>query len=194
MGRSRPNFSPKLEPIHRTTKEAVFLDDVRALDHYLSLTTIKRKIRQLVNQKWQREWNRGESGRQVHNLFPKIPTTRYISKFSRNKESRIIRVISGHSRLKDHMHKIKLAENPCCSCSEARQTVRHIIMDCPTLSVQRQIMIDNIDEAYSEHQIPSVERVINFNTLLTSFQCDSKIKLSILKAVIKFLDSVTYEI
>ena len=182
------------EMADKSAKEAVFLDDVRALDHYLSLTTIKRKIRQLVNQKWQREWNRGESGRQVHNLFPKIPTTRYISKFSRNKESRIIRVISGHSRLKDHMHKIKLAENPCCSCSEARQTVRHIIMDCPTLSVQRQIMIDNIDEAYSEHQIPSVERVINFNTLLTSFQCDSKIKLSILKAVIKFLDSVTYEI
>ena len=108
-----------------------------------------------------------------------------------------IRVISGHSRLKDHMHKIKLAENPCCSCSEARQTARHIIMDCPTLSVQRQLMIDNIDEAYSEHQVPSADRhdrVINFNTLLTSFQCDSKIKLSILKAVIKFLDSVTYEI
>ena len=108
--------------------------------------------------------------------------------------ARVIRVISGHSRLKDHMHKINLAENPCCSCSEARQTVRHIIMDCPTLSVQRQIMIDNIDEAYSEHQIPLVDRVINFSTLLTSFQCDSKIKFSILKAVIKFLDSVTYEI
>ena len=142
------------EMADKSAKEAVFLDDVRAQDHGLSLTTIKRKIRQLVHQKWQREWNRGESGRQVHNLFPTIPTNRYISKFSRNKESRVIRVISGHSRGKDHMHKINLAENPCCSCSEARQTVRHIIMDCPTLSVQRQIMIDNIDEAYSEHQIP----------------------------------------
>ena len=62
------------------------------------------------------------------------------------------KLISGHSHLKDHMHKIKLAENRCCSCSEARQTVKRIIMDCPTLSVQRQIMKENIDEAYSEHQ------------------------------------------
>ena len=95
------------------------------------------------------------------------------------------------------MHKIKLAENPCCSCSEARQTVKHIIMDCPTLSVQRKIMIDSTDEAYSEHQIPMVDRAIHFSTLPTSFQCDSKSKLSILKVVIKylnFLDSITYEI
>ena len=70
------------EMADKSAKEAVFLDDVRAQDHGLSLTTIKRKIRQLVHQKWQREWNRGESGRQVHNLFPTIPTNRYISKFS----------------------------------------------------------------------------------------------------------------
>ena len=41
----------------------------------LSLTTIKRKIRQLVHQKWQREWNGvNQDACQVHNLFPTIST------------------------------------------------------------------------------------------------------------------------
>ena len=68
------NLEPN-EMAEKSAKEAVILDEVRAQHHDLSLTTIERKIRQLVHQKWQREWNWSESGCQVHNLFPTIPTS-----------------------------------------------------------------------------------------------------------------------
>ncbi len=73
-----------------------------------------------------------ESGRSdsvLHELFPAIPKLGYKSLHQRHAESKLIRVLSGHSRLNNHMHRLALADDPCCECGPARRPVAHVLMN-----------------------------------------------------------------
>ncbi len=97
---------------------------------HVSLSTLNALTRRNTRRKWQRAWNRSDTG--LHELFPG-----YKSLHHHPAESKLIRVLSGHFRLNNHMHRLGLADNPCCESGPARQTVSCVLMDCPLLSTQR---------------------------------------------------------
>ncbi len=103
----------------------------------------------------------------LHELFPAIPKLVYKSLDHRHAESKLIWVLSGHSRLNNHMHRLGLADDPCCECGPARQTVSHVLMECPLLSTQRQYMINAIEIMYVRDNVPAWERQLHLNTLLS---------------------------
>ncbi len=59
-----------------------------------------------------------------------------------------------------------LDNDPCCECGPARQTLSHILMDCPLLSTQRQHMTNTIEIMYVRDNLPAWERRLLLNTLL----------------------------
>ncbi len=115
-------------------------------ESHISLSTLKLLIRRNTLRKWQRAWNRSHSI--LHELFPAIPKLGYKSLHHCSAESKLIRFfLSGHSRLNNHMHRLGLADDPCCG-EPACQTVSHVLMDCPLLSTQRQHMVNAIEIMY----------------------------------------------
>ncbi len=88
-------------------------------ESHVSLSTLKALTRRNTRRKWQRAWNRSDSV--LHELFPAIPKLGCNSLHHGNAESKLIRVLSGHSRLNNHMHRLGLTDHPCCECGPARQ-------------------------------------------------------------------------
>lgn len=187
------NLKPN-ELADQAAKHAVSLVKDESTNQTLALSTIKKQIKSHLNKKWQREWNRGETGRNVYELCPIIPSNKFISIQSRRKESKLLRIISGHSCLKDHMHKLNLSESPCCECSDERQTVQHIVMDCPLYNEERKNLQDCIESIYVEHNTPMWERVINLNSLLMPTHNNIETRNKINNALINFIDSIHLQI
>ena len=51
---------------------------------------------------------------------------------TREQQSVLVRLRTGHNRLNWHMHrKLKLVPSPTCPCGEADQTAEHILQSCP---------------------------------------------------------------
>ena len=52
---------------------------------------------------------------------------------SRSEQVCIVRLRTGHSRLRHHMHtKFRIGESAVCPCGTAPMTVEHLLQDCPT--------------------------------------------------------------
>ncbi len=50
--------------------------------------------------------------------------------------------------LNNHMHRLCLADDFCCDCKPAWQTVSHVLMECPLLCTQWQHMTNAIEIVY----------------------------------------------
>ncbi len=92
----------------RVAKSAA--ENVIPLENSLvSITTLKGEIKTTVYKKWQRSWN--IINEPIHKLFPDLPKSiaRFKSVHHRIADSRFIRTATSHSRLNDHMFKLKLS-------------------------------------------------------------------------------------
>ena len=80
-------------------------------------------------------------------------------------EVKTVRLITGQTRLKANMHRMKIAESPLCACALAPQTIEHVFSDCPCLSDCIDKLHNGLDYIYSELDTPPYER----NTQLLNF-------------------------
>ena len=158
-----------------------------------TILAIKSCLRKEATNKWQRAWNR-ESGSECYQHIPVVPRTRYKSTHNRALESKYLRLLTGHSRLKNHIHKLFKEESPCCDCSQERQTPIHIVMECPLHSEARNILFDNIDLTYAKHNTPIWEREITFWDLFTPHHSDPSTRREIRYHLFKFLDTLSLAI
>ena len=85
---------------------------------------------------------------------------------SRKAETSIIGCLTGHTRLNEHMAKLKLKPSPDCSCKTGKQTVDHILLNCPLYSADREILHDNIEYIYHKNKVPVVNRESSIRNLL----------------------------
>ena len=57
---------------------------------------------------------------------------------------------TGHSRLRSNLYRMKLAESPSCECGTTRETIEHVIYECPLLQEDRQVAIDAIGHRWRD--------------------------------------------
>ena len=76
------------------------------------------------------------------------------SLMSTKAESRLLRLISGHNCLKEHMHRIKFATTPNCSCGLDVQSAEHVLISCPNHEKERLHLHLKIEHAYHIHNVP----------------------------------------
>ena len=97
-----------------------------------------------------------------------VCSTIFKSIMSRQAEIRYHRLILGHSRLNDHMHRImpNVAESPNCSCGEDRETSQHFLFHCKNYYTHRAALIDNIEKGFISTNTHLSLRSIDTFTLL----------------------------
>lgn len=156
-----------------------------------SMSSLKSSLKTVTHKKWQKSWERGSEC--YHNL-KSIPKTRYISTHNRKLESKYIRLLTGHSRLNDHLSKLFPIDTPCCDCSRERQTPQHIVMACPLYDNPRRTLFDNIDLTYAKHHTPIWERNISFWDIFIPSHSDPSTRKEIRNHLFKFIDSLKVSI
>ena len=58
---------------------------------------------------------------------------------SREQQSVLVRLRTGHNRLNSHMHrKLKLVPSPSCPCGQGDQTAEHVLQTCPLFNQARE--------------------------------------------------------
>ena len=152
---------------------------------------LKNIIRRTSLQKWQHYWSNSISGSHLKQIMPNIPSKRNKSITNKMQETRKIRVISGHDKLKSHKFRLKHSSSPACDCGYPEQSEEHILLHCQLYSTQREILEDSIDSLYNQHNIPIGKRTIGLNTLLDPHSClPAAVRDKVNLAVHNFLGSL----
>ena len=153
----------------------------------------RKHIRGFVTKVWQRQWNRLGQQRLLQRCYPTVKHSRLRSGLTRRASSAKIRLLSGHNCLAEHLHRIKFKASPNCPCGSDRQDANHIILHCPSLSDQRNTLVNDIDYVYCKHNIPPYKRTMSLTDILAP-QHDMKTNLEIDLAFSKFINSCPFKI
>jgi hypothetical protein len=57
---------------------------------------------------------------------------------------------TGHSRLKSDLYRMKLVDSAGCECGATRETIKHVIYECPLLREDRQIAIEAVGHRWRD--------------------------------------------
>ena len=88
-----------------------------------------KEIKTLLKQSMKMKWSRKNGGYK--------PELDNINSLSRNEQTKIFRLRTGHCGLRAHLHKMGLRDTAACSCGALKQTPEHILQDCPDFARQR---------------------------------------------------------
>lgn len=84
--------------------------------------------------KWQRKWTQTTKRRTTKEYFP------YVSEGLKMKlqlTQNFTAIVSGHGKMRDYLHRLKIIEEPTCPCGKGDQTTDHIIYACERLTKER---------------------------------------------------------
>ncbi len=96
---------------------------------------IRAKIRSHSLPKWNTVWQTSHTGAITRLFFPDIYSTNILR--GRDIDHLTIQILTGHSRLNGHLHRMKLIQHPACLCGAPIETVQHFLFSCPIFNPQR---------------------------------------------------------
>ena len=109
--------------------------------HFAPLFSAHRqRVKELIQKQWQEEWNSSTKGGQLRILDPKLPgkhACKMYYKRSRREANLLAQIRTGHSWLKSYRKRFGKAQDDECECG-ARETLAHVLIDCPRLRGLRQ--------------------------------------------------------
>ena len=159
----------------------------------ITITDAKSITKEALAKRWQRRWKLSNTGSLMHQCYPKVSTSRYRSTMSTQAEARHLRLLTGHNCLKEHMHRIKYAATPTCSCGLGTQSAEHVLLNCPNHKKERLQLHLKIEHTYHIHNIPFQNRTSSLKNTLSPNH-NKGVNTTILKATGIFLDSLDLKI
>lgn len=129
-------------------KEAVGLKETHPFRHLVSRE--KGYIRYQIMKDWEREWKTSKNGghlRQIDTTLPSIHARRLYDPLPRPRAYLLTQLHTGHSFLATYAKRRRFSENDQCECG-ARETVAHVLMECPKLSTLRRSLQQQIRESF----------------------------------------------
>jgi ribonuclease HI len=95
---------------------------------------------------WQDRWDRSDMGRYAHSIFPTIPKKPWFTKLEAERHviTTINRMISNHTCLGTHLHRIGIRENQLCPCGEDYETLDHVLWACARYRAERRNMVSEL--------------------------------------------------
>ena len=109
------------------------------------LTDCIVRIKSIYHDKWVEEWKKFGQITNTHyyQIQNKIPTKPWFknSSLSRSTITTINRLRFNHGKFPAHLYKIKITENPNCSCGEYGD-INHILFNCPLYIPQSKVLYD----------------------------------------------------
>ena len=168
----------------RTAAEEAFQQN---LDVTLSYPEAKSFVRKAINNQWQKLWNRANVGRHLHHYRPSVTSKSYRSFHSKSGESKLNRVLLGHTRLKSHLQNIGIEDNNSCDCGKGIEDIEHVLFQCQLYSNQRDILESTVYSIYHRYNIGfHLQRFGIYSLLAPDTSIPLRAKDEITAAVISF--------
>jgi ribonuclease HI len=115
------------------------------------LSRERAHIRQEINAQWKKEWNESRTGahlRQIDHTLPAKHTRRLYGSLPRNRAYLLTQLRTGHSWLSTYAKAFRFRDDDLCVCGE-RESVHHVLFDCPRLGVFRGKLRRKLGDAFN---------------------------------------------
>ena len=116
-----------------------------------------------------RLWEVMQTGRFTQCLLPKpdLNLTKSLLSFSRLDVKSIIRMLTQHNGLRDHLFRIGRVDDPICSkCGEGPETPLHVFESCPALMALKQ-------QVFGSHSLTLCEALSSRPWLTVDYRSDA---------------------
>ena len=132
----------------------------------LSLKEAKCRLNNKAIQRWRQKCSFQLDS--SNPLLPPVSTKPLKSYLPRKAETRFFRLITGNTKLQDHMNKIFPEQYPSsqCDCGEGTGDRRHYLLECKIHSNERELMMNSIDSGFHKLKTPPHLRTITLHQLL----------------------------
>lgn len=110
----------------------------------------KAFIRDNIHTQWEQEWKSSGTGAYLRGIDATLPskyTRRLYGTLPRNRSYLLTQLRTGHSWLSTYAKRFRFQEDDKCTCG-ARETVVHVLVDCPRLRVLRQELRRKVGDAF----------------------------------------------
>lgn len=114
-----------------------------ALRTTLPISAAKAKQQHLTKLKTRArdDWHKSRRGIKLKVMCGQLHSSRYgklVAPLSRRQAAILIQLRTGNAPLAAHLHRINRADTPTCpSCGDARETVLHLLVQCPRYAAER---------------------------------------------------------
>lgn len=116
-----------------------------------SLAAQKKQNQDRMLQEWQKEWQSSEKGKHLRRIAGGLPskhTQKLYGPRQRNRAYLLAQLRTGHSWLASHTRTLRFSVEDKRTCG-ARETVIHVLVDCPSLRELRQELRSKIGDAFN---------------------------------------------
>ena len=90
--------------------------------------SVKRMIRSICLEIWNREWTSSTTGSTTCLFLPTVESAASFGPVDLSREQS--QVLTGHSYLNVHQHRFKFHDSPMCACGDAEETIEHFLFSC----------------------------------------------------------------
>ena len=134
----------------------------------ISEATVKEEIKKWMIAIHQEDWTnpyKQDHCRQTKMMLPEVNSKLWnqLKKYPRSKMNLITQIYTGHSKLKKHLFRMKLAEDPICEqCLEEEESVEHFLCECPAFARPRYLNLGGLMIKRHELSELSLKRILSF--------------------------------
>ena len=95
-------------------------------------SSIFNLYKNMINTKWQKQWDIGDTGRFTYGISPKVLHQPWFSRTNlpRSVIRTVSRIMLNHYALNAHISRFEIVERPLCDCGINYQTIDHILWEC----------------------------------------------------------------
>lgn len=119
----------------------------------LSLERVVQKVKEVCLEEWQRSWDRSPTGQ-----FTRVIVPRAGSKLKypdcRSTGMTMIRCLLNNAAVADILFRFRLVDSPDCQCGEARETVDHVLLQCPRFDLERLVLKSQLCDKWFQSRRP----------------------------------------
>ena len=111
----------------------------------------------LVN--WQASWDKGELGRWLNSIIPKVPTKPWFRGLDVGRDfiRMMSRIMSNHYGLDAHLLRIGLASSNHCVCGLGYQDIEHVVWVCAEFRGARSLLLDTLRARGIQPYVPALD-------------------------------------
>ncbi len=164
----------------------------------VSLSACREQLRAITIKEWQKTWDRQDTGRSSHILFPKVPTQPTKDFLGKSipiiGETRLNKLRSGTHLLRCRPLRQSLDRragipvSTLCECGESVQDITHMLLECSLAKVERDRMLSTIEDKFLNSNKGPVALKLNSNILLGGYShLPASLARTITKAVCVYL-------
>jgi len=120
-------------------------------------SSIKMRLRKRVYSDWEAQW-RGEKVGSITQKLIEVPTKaalRLHVGLHRALSSALIQLRTGKIGLRDYLHSIKRADSGECLCGWGRQTIKHVLTECPIYQRTR------LNTIWKESRVQDLKQILS---------------------------------